>query len=72
MQRSFRTFFLLCVATLLVVSLNAQDITKGSIAGVVKDATGAVVPGANITLASPYGTRSTTSDPRRGVPPRTA
>lgn len=61
MQRSFRTFFLLCVATLLVVSLNAQDITKGSIAGVVKDATGAVVPGANITLASPYGTRSTTS-----------
>ena len=40
----------------------AQDITKGSISGVVHDATGAVVQGATVKLKSPNGDRSTTSD----------
>ena len=44
------------------VSLQAQDITKGSIAGVVRDATGAVVPGATVKLTSPYGDRTTTTE----------
>jgi len=42
--------------------LQAQDITKGSIAGVVRDASGAVVPGATIKLTSPTGDRATTTN----------
>ncbi|MGA7288054.1 MAG: carboxypeptidase-like regulatory domain-containing protein, partial [Terriglobales bacterium] len=42
---------------------SAQSPTTGQIAGVVKDATGAVVAGAKITLTSSAGVeRSTTSD----------
>ena len=44
---------------LFVVVLQGQDITKGSIAGVVRDPTGAVVPNATVKLTSPYGDRST-------------
>ena len=43
------------LAALLVSGLAAQDISKGSISGVVRDATGAVVSDANVTLSSPYG-----------------
>ena len=39
--------------------VNAQDITKGSIAGVVHDPSGAVIGGAVVTLTSPFGERST-------------
>ena len=49
--------FLLLLGMLTVVS-NAQDITKGSIAGVVRDPSGAVVAGAQVKLTSPYGERS--------------
>jgi len=42
--------------------LQAQDITKGSISGVVRDASGAVVPGAAVKLSSPYGDRVTTTN----------
>jgi outer membrane receptor for ferrienterochelin and colicin len=46
--------------------MSAQDITKGSIAGVVRDASGAVVPAATVNLSSPFGDRSTiTSDDGR-------
>ncbi len=40
----------------------SQDITKGSISGVVKDASGAVVAGAPVKLTSPFGDRSTTTN----------
>ncbi len=51
----------LLLALSVFLTLQAQDITKGSIAGVVHDATGAVVPGATVTLTSPYGDRATTT-----------
>ena len=51
----------LLLAMAVLVSLQAQDITKGSIAGVVRDATGAVVPGATVKLTSPYGDRTATT-----------
>ncbi len=50
---------ILLLALLGLACLQAQDITKGSIVGVVRDASGAVVPGAMVKLASPYGDRET-------------
>jgi len=47
---------------LALTCLNAQDITKGSITGVVHDASGAVIPGATVKLTSPYGDRTTTTN----------
>jgi hypothetical protein len=47
------------LALFAIAFVQAQDITKGSIAGVVHDATGAVVPAATVKLTSPYGDRST-------------
>jgi hypothetical protein len=38
---------------LFVVVLQGQDITKGTIAGVVRDPTGAVVPNVTVKLTSP-------------------
>ena len=46
-------------AALLANVAAAQDVSKGSIAGVVRDATGAVVADANITLSSPSGEKKT-------------
>ena len=48
---------ILVLALLALTCLQAQDITKGSIAGIVKDASGAVVPGASVTLSEPQGER---------------
>ncbi len=50
------------LAVLALTYLNAQDITKGSITGVVHDASGAVIPGATVKLTSPYGDRTTTTN----------
>ncbi len=50
------------LAVLALTCLNAQDITKGSISGVVHDASGAVVPAATVKLTSPYGDRTTTTN----------
>jgi hypothetical protein len=50
------------VLALAAFPLAAQDITKGSIAGVVRDASGAVIPGATVQLTSPYGDRQTTTN----------
>jgi hypothetical protein len=58
MQRRVIRLFL---AALLVLAAQAQDITKGSIAGVVRDASGAVLPNVKIRLGSQYGDRSTTT-----------
>jgi hypothetical protein len=52
----------LLLALMALSCLNAQDITKGAIAGVVRDASGAVVPGAPVKLTSPYGDRETTTN----------
>jgi outer membrane receptor for ferrienterochelin and colicin len=62
MRDSFRTKLILLVILVLAVPLAGQDITKGSIAGVVKDASGAVVPGVTVQLTSPYGDRQTTTN----------
>jgi len=51
-----------CLLPVLVVfalfSLEAQDITKGSIAGVVRDSSGAVLANAKVRLDSQYGERT--------------
>ena len=52
----------LLLALLALTGLQAQDITKGSIAGVVRDASGAVVPAAPVKLSSPFGDRTTTTN----------
>jgi hypothetical protein len=53
---------ILLLALFAFTCLQAQDITKGSIAGVVRDASGAVVPGATVKLTSPSGDRTTTTN----------
>ena len=53
---------ILLLALFAFTFLQAQDITKGSIAGVVKDASGAVVPAATVKLTSPYGDHATTTN----------
>jgi len=64
-MRSFRiapvllSFMVLCSSWIL-----AQDRTRGTIAGVVEDSTGAVVPNANVTLTGPLGEISLTTDSR--------
>ena len=50
---------LLPALALLGPSATAQDIsTKGAISGTVVDTTGAVVPGATVTITGPIGERS--------------
>lgn len=61
MKAALKSAVLLCVF-LGLAALQAQDITKGSIAGVVRDASGAVVQGATVSLKSPNGDRATTTD----------
>ncbi len=58
MKTLFKRLPLLFLLAALLVSLSAQDITKGSLSGVVRDATGAVVPNAKVSLTSPFGDRS--------------
>jgi hypothetical protein len=59
--KSFRTFTL-CIAAfastfLLVSSAFAQDTSKGSITGIVRDPSGAIITGAKMTLSTPQGDR---------------
>ena len=49
----------LCIALSCAICVSAQDITKGSIAGVVRDQSGGVVAGATVKLASPFGDHQT-------------
>jgi hypothetical protein len=53
-------FLLIVFAT--ISAAFGQDITKGSIAGVVRDATGASVPNVTVHLKSTSGDRTTTTD----------
>jgi len=55
-----KTLFVMLVIALFCVQ--GQDITKGSIAGVVKDASGAVIPGVTVKLSSPNGDHTTTTN----------
>ena len=52
----------IAMLSLLLPMTVAQDISKGSIAGVVRDSTGAVIPEANVTLTSPSGEKKTTTN----------
>jgi hypothetical protein len=49
----FRTFLGILVSLALPVVAAAQSQTSSSIGGVVKDATGAVLPGVSVEAASP-------------------
>lgn len=53
--------FALLAALLLAVPATAQEQT-GTIEGIVKDSTGAVIPGVTVEAKSPAGTRSTVTD----------
>ena len=55
MRRLISSCAFVALIALLASVAAAQDVSKGSIAGVVRDATGAVVADANITLSSPFG-----------------
>ena len=52
----------LLVLLVTVFAISAQDITKGSIAGVVRDASNAVISGAKVELSGPVGQKTTTTD----------
>ena len=54
--------FAALVGIALMCSAMAQDITKGSIAGVIRDPSGAVMAGATVRLTSPYGDRTAKTD----------
>jgi len=47
---------------LIIPAIMAQDITKGSIAGVVRDPSGSVISGAKVELSGPVGQKTTTTD----------
>jgi len=53
---------ILLLALMALTCLQAQDFTKGSIIGVIRDASGAVVPSATVKLTSPFGDHSTASN----------
>src|ERR1700682_2407230 len=55
MGSASKRYILLLLVITALVSVQAQDITKGSIGGVVRDASGAVVPNITVRLSSPYG-----------------
>ncbi|MGH9521529.1 MAG: carboxypeptidase regulatory-like domain-containing protein, partial [Terriglobales bacterium] len=63
MKRAFLALLLLICVLLMVTTAAAQTSTTGQIAGVVKDPTGAVVPGAKLTVTSASGeVREATAD----------
>src|SRR5215469_13096161 len=59
MRRLISSCAFVALIALLASVAAAQDVSKGSIAGVVRDATGAVVADANVTLSSPFGEKRT-------------
>ncbi|HXE74022.1 MAG TPA: TonB-dependent receptor [Candidatus Xenobia bacterium] len=52
----------LALALAVPTTVWAQAVSKGSIQGTVEDATGAVVPGAKVTVTSSFGTREVTTE----------
>jgi len=59
MKRLISSFCFVVLVALLASVAAGQDISKGSIAGVVRDASGAVVADANVTLSSSTGEKRT-------------
>jgi len=57
-----RRLLLPWVAAASAFLMQAQDITKGSIAGIIRDASGAVLANAKVRLDSPYGERTATTN----------
>ncbi len=57
-----RYIVVLFIALALVPTALAQNVSRGSIGGVVEDATGAVVAGAKVTASSQYGSREATTE----------
>ena len=51
--RVLRGIFLVCVVALLPGTSRAQSVTSGTIAGIVRDATGAILPGVTVEASSP-------------------
>src|SRR5947209_7057499 len=60
-RHAFHCLALALVLPALFLTLSGQDITKGSISGSVRDASGAILSGVRVTLTSPYGDRTTVS-----------
>ena len=52
-QRIIGVVLVCCILTFFAAAARAQSVTSGAIAGEVKDATGAVVPGVTVEAASP-------------------
>jgi len=63
-----RVFRILATMLLVMALASAlalgQDRTRGAIAGVVEDSTGAVVPNVKVTLTGPFGTQTMTTNDR--------
>ncbi len=57
-----RTVLVFVTAVWVALASSAAAQTAGSVAGVVRDAQGAVVPGVTVTLTGPAGTRAVTTD----------
>src|SRR6516225_4364421 len=54
---------ILCAVSMFSAVGFGQDIlTKGAVSGRILDATGAVIPGATITVSGPTGVRATTTN----------
>ena len=59
----FRALTVLLLGPVFAASIIwAQDITKGSLAGVVRDPSGSVISGAKVELSGPVGQKTTTTD----------
>ena len=62
MVKTLRIFVAALAVWMVAGSVQAQDITRGGITGIVRDPSGAVIPDAKVTLAGPLGTRTTTTN----------
>lgn len=60
MHKAFLKAVIVCFCAAAMFAQNV-NISRGTISGVVRDATGAVVPNATVTMSSPNGNRTTTT-----------